>query len=241
MSLLSYAGEGFPPVSGGEKLTAADWLYIHNYPLLEGLEGAEMDAALAFLDAEYTVFARDAVLLRDGGRTDRFHLLLSGCLQTEMKLPSGEKAVTGRLLPGDSYGETEAMADSEDGSLVSLTAAEPSGVISFSAEGFSALPYGALEIGMPLFRRMTAMIARKAAEARLRNEVLSKPLLREKLNTFFAQCVRRYGSRTFRIGMDRSEMADYLGTNRSALSRELSAMRDEGLLDYYKNSFRIRR
>ena len=34
-------------------------------------------------------------------------------------------------------------------------------------------------------------------------------------------------------------MADYLGTDRAALSRELSRMRREGVIDFYKNSFRV--
>jgi len=34
-------------------------------------------------------------------------------------------------------------------------------------------------------------------------------------------------------------LADYLGTDRSALSRELSAMRDDGLLNFRKNHFEL--
>ena len=32
-------------------------------------------------------------------------------------------------------------------------------------------------------------------------------------------------------------MANYLSTNRSSMTRELSAMREEGLLDYDRNTF----
>jgi CRP-like cAMP-binding protein len=46
-------------------------------------------------------------------------------------------------------------------------------------------------------------------------------------------------SRTFTVPFNRDDMAAFIGTNRSALSRELSRMKDEGLLDYYKNTFRL--
>ena len=34
-------------------------------------------------------------------------------------------------------------------------------------------------------------------------------------------------------------MANFLGADRSALSRELSHLRKEGVLDYHRNQFRI--
>ena len=39
--------------------------------------------------------------------------------------------------------------------------------------------------------------------------------------------------------MTREEMADFLCVNRSALSRELSRMKRDGLIDFYLDSFRI--
>ncbi len=43
----------------------------------------------------------------------------------------------------------------------------------------------------------------------------------------------------FNLPFDRSDMAVYLGVNRSALSRELSLMKKEGIIDFYKNSFSL--
>ena len=38
---------------------------------------------------------------------------------------------------------------------------------------------------------------------------------------------------------DRQQMADYLNVERSALSKELSKMKSEGLIDYHKNTFTV--
>jgi CRP-like cAMP-binding protein len=43
----------------------------------------------------------------------------------------------------------------------------------------------------------------------------------------------------FDIPFDRQHMADYLNLDRTALSKELSRMRDDGLITYRKNHFRI--
>ena len=51
----------------------------------------------------------------------------------------------------------------------------------------------------------------------------------------------RAGSRRFRIPYDRQQMADYLGVERTALSKELSKMRADGLIAFRKNEFTLLR
>ena len=45
------------------------------------------------------------------------------------------------------------------------------------------------------------------------------------------------GSLQFEIPFNRQQLADYLNLDRSALSKELCKMRDEGLLEFEKNRF----
>ena len=49
----------------------------------------------------------------------------------------------------------------------------------------------------------------------------------------------RAGSLTFSIPFSRIQLADYLNCDRSALSRELSLMQKDGLLDTFKSSFKL--
>ena len=46
-------------------------------------------------------------------------------------------------------------------------------------------------------------------------------------------------SLTFSIPFSRIQLADYLNCDRSALSRELSTMQKEGLIDTYRSSFKL--
>ena len=49
------------------------------------------------------------------------------------------------------------------------------------------------------------------------------------------------GSNSFSIPYDRQELADYLEVDRSGLSAEMSKLKKEGVLDYYKSDFRLLR
>lgn len=49
----------------------------------------------------------------------------------------------------------------------------------------------------------------------------------------------KHKSQSFVIPFNRQEMADYLLVDRSALSNELSKMKAEGLIDFWKNQFTL--
>ena len=48
------------------------------------------------------------------------------------------------------------------------------------------------------------------------------------------------GRYDFTIHYDRQQLADYLNVDRTALSKELSKMRDDGLISFKKNQFSIK-
>ena len=61
--------------------------------------------------------------------------------------------------------------------------------------------------------------------------------VRGRLLTYLSGEAARQGRYEFDIPFNRQQLADYLNLDRSALSRELSRMRDEGMLAYRRNHF----
>lgn len=70
-------------------------------------------------------------------------------------------------------------------------------------------------------------------------EILSQKSIREKLIVFFAYRYLKYKSRTFTIPFTRQELANFLCTDRSALSRELSKLQKEGHIAFKQKSFTL--
>lgn len=65
----------------------------------------------------------------------------------------------------------------------------------------------------------------------------SSKTVRSRLLTYLSAQSRKHGNHRFQIPFDRQQMADYLNLDRSALSKELSRMKKEGILDFHKNEF----
>ena len=90
-----------------------------------------------------------------------------------------------------------------------------------------------------LSRNLFRMISNSNAELTEKIEITSKSSLREKILAYLSIESRRNGSTRFTVPLNRTEMADYLCTNRSALSRELAKMKKDGIIDYENKSFHI--
>ena len=88
---------------------------------------------------------------------------------------------------------------------------------------------------------VTANLLRQTAAANLpqgrRIHVMSQKSIRDKLLLFLKQ--NRDERNDILLTMNRQELADYLGTERSALSREMARMKKEGLIDYCRNEIKI--
>ena len=90
-----------------------------------------------------------------------------------------------------------------------------------------------------LRENLVSEIAMKFWAQRQRTLYLSAKSLRQRIAMRLYDEYIRTGSLTFSLGGTREDLADFLGANRSALSREIGRMKSEGILDYYKDTFRI--
>lgn len=79
------------------------------------------------------------------------------------------------------------------------------------------------------------VLADHSVRGLLRIDVLLSPTMRERIMTYFKTMRDRCGSDTFQIKPTQTELADFLGVNRSALSRELNKMQQEGILELLPN------
>ena len=70
-------------------------------------------------------------------------------------------------------------------------------------------------------------------------DILSRKRLRERIMLYLTLQAKRKKTNELLIPFNREEFAAYLCVDRSALSRELSRMQAEGLIDFSRNHFRI--
>jgi len=211
-------------------------IIIKNHLLFSGLNENDYQRALRFYEAVEKPYKRGDILNRLGDTLPAFGLVLEGSVQVYMYDYDGQPIIMAQVNPGGTFGESLCFLREE--ALVMIEAVTDLKILWLKTENMKRETHDPLE--QDLFRRFSAMLAHRALAQNRRIQVLSKNTLRAKLITFFSQYAQRHGS-DFDLPLNRNSLALYLGTDRSALSRELSRMRNEGLLSYKRNHFTLLR
>ncbi|MDO5445008.1 MAG: Crp/Fnr family transcriptional regulator [Eubacteriales bacterium] len=235
-------------------------------PLFTGLSDEDYIYALRFFSAEEKKIAKGEILKLPGDSLGFFAFVISGTVQVYMDDVNGNRMIMNTVGPGKMFGESLCyigrksyayIQATSDTVLLKMNAVR---VCSFSAsnEIFSSAGYEMKTApenrarsskissfcsfdprDVLLSGRFTAVLAARTLAMNRRIQILSKLTIREKLLTFLSQECAVSGKNTVEITMNREDMAAYLGTNVSALSRELGNMKREGLIDFRKNRFQV--
>ena len=68
---------------------------------------------------------------------------------------------------------------------------------------------------------------------------MSKKTIRDKLMSYFNSLAKKEGVNYFEIPFNKTELANYLSVDRSAMSTELTKMKEDGLIDFEKRQFHL--
>ncbi len=203
--------------------------------LFESLTDNEISAALAFFDARESTYEKGDAVKRLHQPFTRFALVMQGRVQVYTDDLSGEQMMMAHVEKGGMFGESLSYLCKDE--PVYAIAASPCRILWLSPENIRRLqPANALE--QTLIHRFIASLAGRALQMNDRIQILSKKTLEEKLKAFLSFYQMRRGMQ-FTIPFNRTELATYLGSNRSALSRVMSRMQKNGLFSCQGRQFTL--
>ena len=215
---------------------------MNNYlPLLQtttlfaGLSAAELSTLLSRLGASVRSYGKGEALVLAGEPSRRVGIVLSGELEAYRPAPGGARIPIAQVEPGGVFGDV--LGGSSLSSPVTVLAAAPCEVLLMPYEKL-LLP-GADPARQRVLQNLVRTISDKYFLLSRRVDLLVLKSLRAKVCAYLLNESERAGSLTFSIPFSRVQLADYLNCDRSALSRELSLMQKDGLLDTFKSSFKL--
>lgn len=209
---------------------------IKDCPLFEGLKDSEIEYGKEYFNAKEKNFDKGSFLKRAGESLSYFGFVVSGNAQVFIYDAAGNKIIMTALGPGSTFGQSMCFLGNKND--VYISAISDLTIIALSVDRIKNPNLNKSAIDNKLFNAFIADLAKRTLFMNQRIQVLSQITTREKILTFLSSYTKNPdGSIT--IGMNREDMASYLGVNRSALSRELSQMKASGLIDYEKNIFKI--
>lgn len=207
-------------------------------PLFEGICDAELDQLLPCLHARRRSCPRGAVLLREGERAFELGIVLTGLLALEKTDRAGNLNLVAQAGPGELFGDPAACA-AGSGSGVSVRCAQAAEVLLIELDQVTRRCSRACAFHSRLVQNLLRLLGRGSLSLEEKIEVLSQRTIREKLLCCLQAERARAGSPHFTLPFSRSQLADYICADRSAMTRELGRMQQEGLLELHGRAVRL--
>lgn len=217
---------------------------MNEYKILEGISlfhGIGADDLADILRCLNTVrkrYSRNQPLISEGDEIKSLGIILTGSVQIVREDIAGNRMLVAGLAAGDIFAETLACAGVKESPL-GVYANEECTVLWVSVVRMVTTCSNACGFHGLLISNLLRLLAEKNLFLNSRMELLSKRSTREKILAYLIAQPGSNKSGPFEIPLNRNEMADYLCIDRSAMSRELGRLRDEGIIDFHKNHFKF--
>ena len=205
--------------------------------LFQGISIEELQILLPCIGTSFRTVSKSAVLLEQGEEVKRFGILLEGTAQIFRLDIDGNREIVQNIGSGELFAET--LACLRLVSPVTVITLSDSLIFFADFEKLNSACHKACAFHLRLMQNMMKILAEKNKTLSQKLVCLSRRSAKGKVKTFLLQQMISSGKNPFAIPLNRSELADYLALDRSALSALLSKMKESGEIDYHKNIFQL--
>ena len=207
-------------------------------PLFDGIDPQDRQAMLGCIGYHIGSFRKGDIVAFEDENIKHIGIMLSGSVDMIKEDIWGGKTMLLRVKKDEMFGETFACGE-DNQSVVTFMVSEDARILFIPFDRVMHSCTMACRFHHRLVENMVHIIANKNRDLMRKVEVVSKRTIREKLLAYLSIQAQTQESRYFEIPLGRVELAEYLCVDRSALTRELVKMKEDGLIDYDRNCFRM--
>ena len=215
-------------------------------PLFSQIEKKELPHLLSCINAKEKQYQYDEYLWFHEDPVTNLGIVLSGSLEIIKENAAGQKHILDFVSPGQIFGEG-IICTHDKLSPVSVVARQTSSILFLPFEKVIRPCGHSCDFHHQLTQNIITILGEKNRILNHKIELLALKGMREKLATYLLyeemklrnNISQNKNSHSFTITPNRNELADYLNVSRASMCRELGRMKEEGLIDYYQNTFKI--
>jgi CRP-like cAMP-binding protein len=212
----------------------ADLLDLSRSPLFSHQGIAALESFLGSFKHAVRAYESGALLLLRGSKYEELFILLRGEVAAEIGDDSGRNLIVEIIKAPETIASAVLFAEG---------ARLPVSVRARTDVRVAAFPKAALISMLAQDREMLARLLGDLGSRLLRlaerTRLLGLGTLRQKVASYLASALDTARSKNIELGLGRDALAEYLGAARPSLSRELSAMRDDGLIECSGRTIRV--
>lgn len=202
---------------------------IQTTALFQDIGTEDLPALLQCLGAVKKHFPKNAYIYMAGDNVSQVGVILGGRVQIIKEDIMGNRTIVNELGPRELFAESFACAQVNN-LPVSVVTMAPSDILFINCRRIITVCPSSCRFHTKLVENLLQIVAQKNILLNQKIEVLGKRGMRAKIMAYLNIQAQMQSSREIKLNFSRQDLADYLGVDRSALSREISGMQTEGLL-----------
>ena len=206
--------------------------------IFEGVRPDETEQMLNCLSPVFRKYRRNDLITIAGEPFTGIGILLKGEASVSKETPSGNRMVIHMIKPGDMFGEMIGFSDHSTWPATVQAVGEAAAIF-IPRERIIGECQRLCSWHRIIIQNMLRLVSNRALMLNKKLEYLTIKSMRGKLSALFLDQYRKEGRATFTLSMNRNQMADFLNVSRPSMSREMSRMKAEGLIDYHLSSIRL--
>lgn len=212
---------------------------LRRSPLFRGMGTEELSALLDCMGGRPRRMKKGDIILSAGEPATHLGIVLAGRVQVSRLKADGQRIVMGEIRPGHLFAESFACARAE-ALPVTVTAGADGAVLLLDSGRLSSPCSAACSFHSRLISNLLSVLAHKNLSLADKVEYLSGRNIRERLLSYLEDLCLKAGKNTVTVPFDRQALADYLCVDRSALSRAIGQLRQEGVLEADRGKFMLK-
>lgn len=211
---------------------------MQSLPLFQNMKKEDLMNLLKCLTYSIQTYKKGKTISISDEPVKTIGIVLHGCVHMVKEDIWGDKTILVFIEKGQIFGETFTCGSNYI-SAVSFLSAQNSTILYLPFHRVMHQCSNSCLFHHMLIENMVKMIADKNVALMKKAEIISQKTLRKRILTYLHIESINQHSNQITLSMGRVEMAEYLSTDRSALTRELNHMQKDGLIKFHKNTFTL--
>ena len=204
--------------------------------LFHKMSEEEIEKTLNCSNAQVKTYSKNQKIFSQEDPPKSLYILLSGSVVVCKDSPSGKRYIVTSILENDMFGEVYVFLEEEDYPYYALSTSK-SDVLEIPKAFFFTYCDVDCNGHNLLIRNMLKILAKKAFFLNNKVQLLSHGSLRQKISKYLLEQKNQYIY--IKLNMNREELAGYLRVARPSLSRELTKMQNDGLIEVDRDMIKI--
>lgn len=207
-------------------------------PLFYNITDMELIGMLTCFHSRVRRYDKEGIIAVEGDPYTGIGVILSGGVIVSKINEQGERVVISKFGQGQMFGEMIAFSEKNKWPAT-VSALKDTEVISIDPSLIVNTCGKMCGSHRQLIMNMLTLVSNKALVLNKKVEYLSKKSMRGKLAKYIIEQKKGKETKNFEVDLNRNELSDFLNVSRPSMSRELGRMKEDGLIDFHKQTFKI--